>query len=1027
LLNRDSIKITLLGMLILTVTAGVIGAAFYSQTVDQIKQSELSKFREYLLIGEQRVVEELENLRTRVLIMSGTTSAKGLIRALDAGGVDPVTGQAVNQFKNNVGSVFDNTLKMSSSVVEIRFIETANGGREVVRVKRSGGRFLRVPERELQSAGDRLYVKKAFGLERDEIYQSKFSLKVEDGELEQSLDPVVRLAAPVYNQHNQIRGVIVADVSGNAILALLRSAIPEGASLYVADPAGNFIYHPEPEKTSGVRRGAARSMSDEFPNYPEGLEVNSAGEHFGTIDTPDGIRKLIYTNPIRFRKDPDAPRYAAMLVAPLRALNAGANRIVGQIGLMSAALILAGGGLLYYATWRFAQPMAMLTRGANQILAGEPLDEIHWPERAADDVGKVRAAFLAVIRQLVLREAKTIEEGNRRFTTVVEGVVDGVFLTDITGRIGTCNQAALDMFQYEESQLVGTPLTELLTGEDKPIFELALQRARESGCLETLQGKRLIKGLRKGNQEFPVQIAISEALRDGEKMFVAILTDMSEQLEVDRLKSEFVSTVSHELRTPLSAVKGALSLLLSGLGGTLDARSRKLVEMAHSNCKRLITIINDILDMEKIESGRMKFDFEEVDLAEVVTAAVRECDALTLTYGVRIETSALPTDALVWGDCDRLVQVLTNLLSNAMKFSPQDTAVRVNVEATNGRWRITVADNGPGIPDDFRAKIFEKFTQVDGSDRRNAGGSGLGLSICKAIMDAHDGWISFDTSASGTAFYFELDALQRHVAMPEMRRPIYRPVTQKGAASWKALICEDNADTAAVISALVRNSGFEVQVCTSANEARQLLERDRFDIVTLDWKLAESSGGEVLEFIDASERLRGTPIIAISALDVQEADRQKYAIVQWFKKPFEPMRLRSLLLAIKGQADTTNMKVLYVEDDLDLQGIVAQLIADLAQVDVARSCQEARERLSSTRYDLVILDQYLPDGSGLQLIEEINAIPGPPEIMVFSIDQPPSEVAREVSMSVVKSRATNQVLVAKISALLEAARYSREE
>ena len=231
-------------------------------------------------------------------------------------------------------------------------------------------------------------------------------------------------------------------------------------------------------------------------------------------------------------------------------------------------------------------------------------------------------------------------------------------------------------------------------------------------------------------------------------------TDVTESLALARMKDEFVSTVSHELRTPLTSIRGALGLLVASADGLTPA-ARRMVEIAESNSRRLVRLIDDILDIERMESGRAPLAAEHADLGDLARQAVETMAAMADEHGVTVHADAPPTPA--WVDPDRMLQVLTNLLSNAIKFSPAGGSVRLAVDADDARVTVRVADQGRGVPADRQRSIFERFEQVDQSDARDRGGTGLGLAICKSIVQQHGGAIGVESeSGRGSTFWFTL-------------------------------------------------------------------------------------------------------------------------------------------------------------------------------------------------------------------------------------------------------------------------------
>jgi signal transduction histidine kinase len=260
---------------------------------------------------------------------------------------------------------------------------------------------------------------------------------------------------------------------------------------------------------------------------------------------------------------------------------------------------------------------------------------------------------------------------------------------------------------------------------------------------------------------FPASLVIGPVIGEGHEIngYVAIARDISERKAIERMKDDFLSTVSHELRTPLTSILGSLGLVMGGVAGSLPAEASALLAIAHSNSERLLSLVNDILDVQKLESGLFELRIATCDLREVVQRAVELTAPFVQGHGVTLVVSADPGPLLASADFDRLVQVLVNLLSNAAKFSPKGEVVTVSLERLVGRARITVGDRGAGIPEAFRAKIFSKFMQASTGDASRRGGTGLGLSIVKSIVELHGGTVAFQTEQGvGTRFFVEVPA-----------------------------------------------------------------------------------------------------------------------------------------------------------------------------------------------------------------------------------------------------------------------------
>lgn len=243
----------------------------------------------------------------------------------------------------------------------------------------------------------------------------------------------------------------------------------------------------------------------------------------------------------------------------------------------------------------------------------------------------------------------------------------------------------------------------------------------------------------------------------GEKRLLFIGQDISRLKEVERLKTEFLSIISHELRTPLTSIKGAIGLLQSGSFGEMSGEAARLLNLASRNSNRLTTLVNDILDFDKLRSGKLQFQYGNYDLNEIVKDAVEQSIPFSEESGVTLILRAADSPAVVWADNHRVGQVVTNVLSNAIKFSPEGQVVDIAVSLRSQFVRLEISDKGQGISEDFRDQVFDRFSQGDSSDTRHIAGTGLGLNISQAIVDQHGGKIDFVSAVGkGTTFYVEL-------------------------------------------------------------------------------------------------------------------------------------------------------------------------------------------------------------------------------------------------------------------------------
>ncbi|HSK78568.1 MAG TPA: ATP-binding protein [Thermoanaerobaculia bacterium] len=247
---------------------------------------------------------------------------------------------------------------------------------------------------------------------------------------------------------------------------------------------------------------------------------------------------------------------------------------------------------------------------------------------------------------------------------------------------------------------------------------------------------------------------------DFKRTEAALRESMAEQVRLARIQTDFISTVSHELRTPLTSIKGALYLLAGGAAGPISETARHIVDIAKRNSERLLALINDLLDTQQIESGRLEMKLQEMEVMPLVQQALEDNRVFGSQFGVRFLLAGTAPGVCARLDANRFLQVMANLLSNAAKFSPPEGDVEITVARKNGRLRISVRDHGPGIPEEFHARVFDRFAQADSSSTRPQGGTGLGLNITKALVERMGGSITFETAmGAGTTFTFELPAV----------------------------------------------------------------------------------------------------------------------------------------------------------------------------------------------------------------------------------------------------------------------------
>ena len=466
-------------------------------------------------------------------------------------------------------------------------------------------------------------------------------------------------------------------------------------------------------------------------------------------------------------------------------------------------------------------------------------------------------------RQRALAHA---EQLNARQQAMFDGAVDGMMLLDGDANILKLNPSIIRMFGYSEDELLGQRNTILMDQpsdlETSRAFLTSVGAAGVHGAGE----RKEITGRRKDGSRFETEVAISRVSDETERRYIAAIRDISEAKRAEAMKNEFVSTVSHELRTPLTSIGGSLGLLAGGAVGELNDKAARLVAIAHKNCERLIRLINDILDIEKIESGKMHFAEEEVDLGKLILRTVAATHGFAAARGISLFVCDPPRRVEVRGDDDRLEQLLTNLVSNAIKHSPEGETVEVSAVQAGSRARIEVRDRGAGVPEDFRSRIFGKFAMADGSDSRVRGGTGLGLAIAREIAHHHGGTVSFaDRVGGGTVFWTELPVLsetERHADTSQNLPHI--------------LHVDDDRDCLSVIA-----SAFEgraaVLPLSAMKDARRAIQREKFAGAVIDVGMREEDGTSLIPLL--RQRSPNISVVVFSARDEEHLEAAADAVL----------------------------------------------------------------------------------------------------------------------------------------------------
>ena len=824
---------------------------------------------------------------------------------------------------------------------------------------------------------DRDYVRQAFATGR--VTVSGFILARKSGQ------PRIAIALPATSEAGA-PFLLVASLDIEALsgpLDALDDGMAEGATATLVDRSGVVIARrPQRQDLVGESLADATFVTQALanPNQPfEASELNGRAAVFVARRVLDDQGTLIV----------GAPKREIVRPVDVR-LNRRLWLIFAILGTSLALGVLCGEAFVL-------QPLRRLIGYAGRLEAG---DFAARPEvRASGEVGALGRALAVSAAAIEDRERRLVET-----EALFRGLFDhspdskAVIRVEPSGgfTVETWNAAAVATTGLSAAEVVGRSPRHVFPGARGEAIEQDLRRTLELGRVQTIEREPNVNGQQIVFEM--VQVPLRNADGAIERIFLSA-RDISERKRVERLKNEFVSTVSHELRTPLTSIAGSLGLLAGGAAGPLTDRARRLITIAHTNSLRLVRLINDILDIEKIEAGRMTFELKSLSVEELVSQAIGGLKSYADEFGVEIALATDERGLTVYGDEDRLTQVVTNLVSNAVKFSPRGETVTVSIRSDGEAVVIAVMDRGPGVPEAFHPRLFTKFAQADGSDQRRKGGTGLGLAIVREIVERHAGAVSYRACIGGGA---EFEVRLARVAPRSQAAPIHAEPPRP-----TVLICEDDALIAAIMAEQIREAGFEVLTAGTVRSALQMVATREIGALLVDLSLPDGDGLSLIGSLRAMPRGRRLPVMVVSGSaekgrsDPRAADLN---VAAWVSKPFDAGRLEKLF----GHRTGTHAKlarILHVADDADLCKVVSTALAPIAKVVATSSVDGTRRALDTGEFDLAILDLALEDGHGRDLLGLFaQASPRPVPVIVFSAHDADREVASKAEATLTKSR-----------------------
>ncbi len=562
------------------------------------------------------------------------------------------------------------------------------------------------------------------------------------------------------------------------------------------------------------------------------------------------------------------------------------------------------------------------------------------------------------------------QEQSSRNQSILASIADGVVMNSNEGKTIMVNPAA--------ERILGLSVDELIGHDAQTLFSVfgAQGQKEASAAMETLLAastmelhKAFKMMLEIGRRVIHAHLSPVRTERGDFLGVVTVLRDITREVEADRTKSEFVSNVSHELRTPMTAIKGYADLLHAGAVGSINETQQKFVGIIRNNADRLTALINDLLDISRVETGRVRFEPRPLQIGEVVADVVNsmavpaQSKDLTLSYEV---AGGLPE---LMGDRDRLNQVLTNLVGNAIRYTPVGGSLEVRAYPVEGAVRVDVTDSGIGIAPEDLGRIFERFYRADDPLVQEAAGTGLGLSITKMFVEMHGGrvWVKSEPG-KGSTFTFILPMVGQE---DEVETESGRSGERLVARARRVLIVDDDPDVSKLVKMHLEREGYLVFVLSRGRSVVPWVEEHQPDLILLDLILPDMEEMDGLDVLRALRQLPTTADIPVIVQSIAQDDGTAWdlKIEDYLTKPVDgETLLHSVEKALAWQG-----RVLIVEDDPDTLGLLSSTMRQIGFTPlVAADGYEALTLARRHRPDLILLDLWLPGMNGYETLSHLK-------------------------------------------------------
>jgi len=752
-------------VVLVLISSGIVGGLFYKQSIELRVKHALDDIAADIRHASQMLQTIINTHDEDVLFLANTPPIQGMLHSR----INDVT---YKQWRQRLEKIFESQLQRKSSYLSIRFINEQ--GQELVHVYRTGSRVAHYSDDKLQNKSNRTYVREALKLKSGAVYVSEINLNREFGKVVTPYQEVKRSTTPVFDSiTGKLAGLVVITAEIGRELRAIQEYVEQknDYAFYVTNDQGGYLLHPDSSKTYGFDRGKRFRIQKDIPQLAK-LYLPENNDSQLTL-MPDNKQTKKVINFTRIPFDPENPKrfIAVILSQDYDSIVAAQSKVLNYISLWGLLLALVGAAIGVLFAIHLTRPLKQMASAMDGFSHQKPT-MTNLPIQRTDEIGVLARSFTTMTHQVNETRAKlqelnnslekqiyqrthSLEVSEDYQRTILESIADAIITIDNKGIVTSFNLAAEKIFLYQADEVIGKNVSILLPEKERHAHHQYVDKA-PLHLSRIINKTRDLKGRRKDGSTFPLELKVTSIKGENQRGFVGVLRDITERIHIEQMKGEFISTVSHELRTPLTSIHGAIRLMRDATTDKLPEQVNKLLKIADNNTNRLLWLINDLLNIQKIESDQTDFDFKKLEVMPFIEQVVEDNTAYSEQYGVKFIITQKVKNVYVLADKERLTQVMVNFLSNAAKFSPKEGNVEVSVDRQQGWIRVSISNHGPSIPKEFYPRLFEKFTQSDSSDSRQKGGTGLGLSIARGIINKHKGKIDFNSNEETTSFYFDL-------------------------------------------------------------------------------------------------------------------------------------------------------------------------------------------------------------------------------------------------------------------------------